>query len=177
MALVAARSQFLRRKVVEAQRDAPPGEKLRVCLPEVDENAFNLLLEFIYTDKIDPTAGDRSMAGSDIVVRSMMEVYALAISFQMERLEVLCLQYLESNVNLNNVLAAFTIASQMALHSFKEFCLKFIIKDCIYNQVVMSPEFESLEKPLLLEVVRSHTRSRTSCRHGLSEDLAPQAQV
>ena len=174
---MATRSQFLRRKVVEARRDAPPGEKLRVCLPEVDENAFNLLLEFIYTDKIDPTAGDRSMAGSDIVVRSMMEVYALAISFQMERLEVLCLQYLESNVNLNNVLAAFTIASQMALHSFKEFCLKFIIKDCIYNQVVMSPEFESLEKPLLLDVVRSHTRSRTSCRHGLSEELAPQAQV
>ena len=107
----------------------------------------------------------------------MMEVYALAISFQMERLEVLCLQYLESNVSLNNVLAAFTIASQMALHSFKEFCLKFIIKDCIYNQVVMSPEFESLEKPLLLEVVRSHTRSRTSCRHGLSDELAPQVQV
>ena len=55
----------------------------------------------------------------------------------MGRLEQLCAHYLESAVSVGNVLAALTsCASQMpALHFFKEFCLRFIIKDSNYNQV------------------------------------------
>ena len=75
VAMVAARSKHLRDKIRQAREAREEGmeDVLRVDLPEaVDERAFRLVLEFIYTDKIDPTGGDRSMAGSNQVVRAMM---------------------------------------------------------------------------------------------------------
>ena len=75
VAMVAARSKHLRDKIRQAKEAREEGQEdvLRVDLPEaVDGRAFRLVLEFIYTDKIDPTGGDRSMAGSNQVVRAMM---------------------------------------------------------------------------------------------------------
>ena len=45
-------------------------------------------------------------------------------------------------------------ASQFGLYFYKEYCLKFIIKEINYNQIVMSEEFETLEKPLMIEIIR-----------------------
>ena len=183
IAVVAARSEWLRNKIKEVKnaRDArlkKLSEKvvekdlpiLEVRIPEADVDAFKLILDFIYTDKIDPTFGDRSLAGSDDVVCIMMKVYTLAVTFHMFRLEQLCVHYLESAVNLNNVLAALTNASQMSLNCFKDFCVKFIVKDSNYTQIVMSKEFESLEKYLMVEIVRKHTQTRASSRQAEQQD-------
>jgi hypothetical protein len=70
------------------------------------------------------------------------------------RLEQLCVLYLEATINHRNVLEALHNASHLKLYFIKEFCLKFIVKETNYNQIVMSKEFETLEQPLMVEIIR-----------------------
>ena len=53
------------------QRDCPV---LEVKLPEADPDAFKMVLDFIYTDQIDPTRGSRERHQSGEVMLSMMQV-------------------------------------------------------------------------------------------------------
>ena len=184
IAMVAARSEWLRARIREAkasrdahlsklfladsrptQRDCPV---LEVKLNEADPDAFKMVLDFIYTDQIDPTRGNRDKHQSNEVVLSMMQVYMLAVQFRMKRLENLCINYLESSINHKNVLVALKNASQLKLFVIKEFCLRFIIKDATYNQIVMSKEFETLDQPLMVEIIR---RRQTPQLRSLQEDV------
>ena len=92
----------------------------------------------------------------------------LAVQFRMKRLENLCINYLESSINHKNVLVALKNASQLKLFVIKEFCLRFIIKDATYNQIVMSKEFETLDQPLMVEIIR---RRQTPQLRSLQEDV------
>jgi len=133
------------------EKDCPP---LEVRLADADPAAFLMVLDYIYTDQIDPTRGHREKHASNEVVLSMMQVYMLAVQFHMSRLEQLCISYLESSVNHKNVLVALKNASQLKLFFIKEFCLRFIIKETSYNQIVMSKEFETLDQHLMVEIIR-----------------------
>ena len=60
----------------------------KVCLPDADPIAFRLVLDFIYTDRIDPTRNNidaNRRIPSDEVVLTMMGVYTLAVKFHMYR--------------------------------------------------------------------------------------------
>jgi hypothetical protein len=99
------------------------------------------------------------------------EVYiteAWAFQFHMRRLEQLCVQYLEATINHQNVLEALHNASHLNLFFIKEFCLKFIVKETNYNQIVMSKDFEKLEQPLMVEIIRQRQQtpqSRSQAEH------------
>jgi len=193
IAMVAARSEWLRAKIREAkcnrdahlsklfvadsrptQRDCPV---LEVRLTEADPDAFKMVLDFIYTDQIDPTRGCRERHQSNEVVLSMMQVYMLAVRFHMRRLEYLCINYLESSINHKNVLVALKNASQLKLFVVKEFCLRFIIKDATYNQIVMSKEFETLDQPLMVEIIRRRqTPQLRSLQDDVRSETAPSIQ-
>ena len=184
IALVAARSDWLRSRIREAKAgrdahlsklflgDARPTQRdcpvLEVRLPEADPDAFKMVLDFIYTDQIDPTRGSRERHQSSEVMLSMMQVYMLAVQFHMKRLENLCINYLESSINHRNVLIALKNADQLKLFVIKEFCLRFIIKDVTYNQIIMSKEFETLDQPLMVEIIR---RNQTRTMRSLQDDL------
>lgn len=121
------------------------------ALPE----AFDMVLNYIYTDRIDPTKKTKNEdILSNRIVLLMMDVYRLAVQFNMKRLEQLCVHYLEATINHANVLEAMHNAAQLRLHFIKELCLGFIVKDSNYNQIVMSHEFESLDQPLMVEIIR-----------------------
>jgi len=86
----------------------------------------------------------------------------------MRRLEQLCVQYLEATINHQNVLEALHNASHLNLFFIKEFCLKFIVKETNYNQIVMSKDFEKLEQPLMVEIIRRRQQipqSRPQAEH------------
>lgn len=72
----------------------------------------------------------------------------------MSKLEQLCLHYLETTINLRNVLEALRYTTKLELDLIKNLCLKFIVKDDNYKDIVMSSEFEMLDKPLMVEIVR-----------------------
>ncbi|PNF37011.1 Leucine-zipper-like transcriptional regulator 1 [Cryptotermes secundus] len=178
VAMVAARSQFLRNRIRQAReardkhleklfgttqvpfKDLPLLEvQLRDAVPE----AFEMVLNYIYTDRIDPTKKIENPACTRIVLL-MMDVYRLAVQFHMCCLEQLCVHYLEATVNHQNVLEALHNASHLNLLFIKEFCLKFIVKETNYNQIVMSKEFETLEQPLMVEIIRRQQQQTPQSR-------------
>ncbi|RZF36495.1 hypothetical protein LSTR_LSTR015297 [Laodelphax striatellus] len=170
LAMVCARSQWLRNRILQAkaarethleklfgqteQQDLPLKDfpllevKLRDAVPE----AFEMVLNYIYTDRIDPTK--RKDPHSNRIVLLMMDVYRLAVQFHMSRLEQLCVKYLEATINHQNVLEALHNASTLKLYYIKEFCLKYIVKENNYNKIIMSKDFETLERGLMVEVIR-----------------------
>ena len=193
IAMVAARSEWLRTRIREArqarnvhinklfgeaaamsrplQQDCPV---LEVRLPEAEPTAFRMVLDFIYTDQIDPTKGRREQHATNGVVLAMMQVYMLAVQFYMKRLENLCIGYLEASIHHRNVLDALKNASQLKLYSIKEFCLRYIIKDSSYNKIVMSKEFETLDQPLMVEIIRRRQAPQLrSLQEGAQQEQGP----
>ncbi|XP_064620345.1 leucine-zipper-like transcriptional regulator 1 isoform X2 [Lineus longissimus] len=167
IALVAARSSWLRNKIREARQAlavpleegeeemvGPAKDMLQVDLIDATADAFEMVLSYIYTDRIHPVQKVGQEPHSNGVILLMMDVYRLALQFHMTRLGQLCVQYLEACIGHRNVLIALQNAARLKLDFIKEYCLKFIVKESNYNQIVMSKEFETLEQTLMVEVIR-----------------------
>lgn len=128
-----------------------------------------MVLNYIYTDRIDPTKRSEDGSSSRVedplsnrIVLLMMDVYRLALQFNMKRLEQLCVQYLKATISHANVLEALHNAAHLKLYFIKEFCLSFIVKEINYNQIVMSKEFETLDQPLMVEIIRKRQMPQRS---------------
>lgn len=172
-ALVVARSCYLLERIREARTlHAEEGDSvLTVHFPDFNAHAFKLILDFIYTDQIDPTYNQRQLAASNDVVLVMMQVYTLAVKLQMHRLEQLCLLYIENSINLKNVLVALKNASHLQLHFIEGHCLKFIIKESNFKEIIMSREFETLDQSLMVEIIRR--KQTPNPRNSLQADSVP----
>uniref|UniRef100_A0A8C4H661 Leucine zipper like post translational regulator 1 n=1 Tax=Dicentrarchus labrax TaxID=13489 RepID=A0A8C4H661_DICLA len=137
-------------------RDIPAGNRpsgtqpmLEVSIREAEAQPFEVLMQFLYTDKIQyPRRGHVQ----DVLL--IMDVYKLALSFKLSRLEQLCVQYIEASVDLQNVLSVCENANKLQLDQLKEHCLNFVVKESHFNQVIMTKEFERLSTPLIVEIVR-----------------------
>uniref|UniRef100_H2UV36 Leucine zipper like post translational regulator 1 n=1 Tax=Takifugu rubripes TaxID=31033 RepID=H2UV36_TAKRU len=163
IAIVTARCRWLRKKLLQARdsdeaasRDLPAGHRpsgtqpmLEVFIREAEAQPFEVLMQFLYTDKIQyPRRGHVQ----DVLL--IMDVYKLALSFKLSRLEQLCVQYIEASVDLQNVLSVCENANKLQLDQLKEHCLNFVVKESHFNQVIMTKEFEHLSTPLIVEIVR-----------------------
>uniref|UniRef100_A0A8C5H8V4 BTB domain-containing protein n=1 Tax=Gouania willdenowi TaxID=441366 RepID=A0A8C5H8V4_GOUWI len=179
IAIVTARCQWLRKKILQARdrqrqklkqesseegdeapsggpKDIPAGNRpssspplLEVSIREAEAQPFEVLMQFLYTDKIQyPRRGHVQ----DVLL--IMDVYKLALSFKLSRLEQLCVQYIEASVDLQNVLSVCENANKLQLDQLKEHCLNFVVKESHFNQVIMTKEFEHLSTPLIVEIVR-----------------------
>lgn len=123
--------------------------QLEVRLPTIQPEAFEMVLYYIYTDII-----DFKDPFNKKIVSLMMNVYLLAQQFNIPRLEQLCMQYLEFKIAKSSVLEALYNSDKLNLQSIKDYCLTFIVKEDQFYDIVMSPEFATLEKPLIVEVIR-----------------------
>jgi hypothetical protein len=97
-------------------------------------------------------------------ISSYRNIAHCTLQFHMSCLEQLCVYYLVTTVNHENVLDALHNASHLNLLFIKEFCLKFIIKETNYSQIVMSKEFETLEQPLMVEIIRQQQQQTPQSR-------------
>ncbi|XP_042321563.1 leucine-zipper-like transcriptional regulator 1 isoform X2 [Sceloporus undulatus] len=176
-AIVTARSKWLRKKITQArerlkqkskqeldeegqgtpQKEAA-GSSVKLCrlqpllevpIREAEAQPFEVLMQFLYTDKIKyPRKGHVQ----DVLL--IMDVYKLALNFKLSRLEQLCVQYIEASVDLQNVLVVCENANKLQLDQLKEHCLNFVVKESHFNQVIMMKEFEHLSSSLIVEIVR-----------------------
>ncbi|XP_045539032.1 leucine-zipper-like transcriptional regulator 1 isoform X1 [Papilio machaon] len=171
-ALLAARSTCLRDKIMEAREElsarvaageAKPLEPynyqgkpdLVIHLPEARPDAFRMVLTYIYTDRIDPTETlIEERPASDDTIQLVMEVLRLSLRLNIPRLCGLCAKFLRGNLCLGNVLKALHAAHVSNLCCIKEYCLRFIIKDYNFTPIVMSKEFEQMERNLMVEIIR-----------------------
>ncbi|XP_073257137.1 leucine-zipper-like transcriptional regulator 1 isoform X1 [Porites lutea] len=160
-AVVAARSTWLRAQLLrarerlqranqEAQQDQEE-DKLEVRLPEVELQSFAVTLRYMYTDCIFPLVKD-CQGSQDITL--IMDVYRLALKLEIGSLEALCVQYIESSICQENVLVALDSAARLQLDPLKDFCLRFIVREANYNNIIMSKNFESVPQRLMVEIIR-----------------------
>ncbi|XP_014464890.2 leucine-zipper-like transcriptional regulator 1 isoform X2 [Alligator mississippiensis] len=176
-AIVTARCKWLRKKIIQAkerlkqkskqeieeegremsQKEGVGGNvkpcrqqpQLEVTIREAEAQPFEVLMQFLYTDKIKyPRKGHVQ----DVLL--IMDVYKLALNFKLSRLEQLCVQYIEASVDLQNVLTVCENANKLQLDQLKEHCLNFVVKESHFNQVIMMKEFEHLSSSLIVEIVR-----------------------
>lgn len=166
IAIVAARSLYLKTKIIAAKESRNNHfeklfgttevqfnaelPQLEVKLPAISPEAFERVLYYIYTDIIefkDPYFNQK-------IVNLMMDVNLIAQQFNIPRLEQLCMQYLEFKIVKSNVLEALFNSDRLNLQSIKEYCLNYIVKEDLFYDIVMSSEFASLEKSLIVEVIR-----------------------
>ena len=127
--------------------------KVTLNLENIDHFAFKVALWFIYTDQIYPLIKDEHGVTTE-VMRSMMDVYNLAVKLELMRLRLLCEQYIEASICTKNVLTALACAEDLGLIFIKEFCMRYIVRDVHFNQIVMSDEFEKMRKSLMIECIR-----------------------
>uniref|UniRef100_A0A1I8M2F2 BTB domain-containing protein n=1 Tax=Musca domestica TaxID=7370 RepID=A0A1I8M2F2_MUSDO len=171
IAFVAARSKYLRTKILAA-RDARQqqmekvfgtgcievrpcssssnqGPLLEVRLPNANPEAFEIILNYIYTDRIDL----KESYNKNIIIL-ITDIYQLAGLFLMPRLAHGCIQYLDYKINKQNVLEALYNADKKKIQIVKDHCMQFLVKEENFTDVVMSNEFSDLDKPLLVEIIR-----------------------
>ncbi|XP_054727948.1 leucine-zipper-like transcriptional regulator 1 homolog [Anastrepha obliqua] len=172
IAFVAARSKHLRIKILAA-RDARQQQMEKVFGPTMDihcalvtaggdrapmlevrlaqasPEAFEIILNYIYTDRI-----DLKESYSKNIIILITDIYQLAGRFLMPRLAQGCIQYLDFKINKQNVLEALYNADKNKIQIIKDHCMQFITKDENYTDVVMSSEFGDLDKSLIVEIVR-----------------------
>ena len=195
-AVVAARSPFLRHKILEVYQAHCGGneresadevvvllpfslkEPLRVELKEVASEAFRMALYFMYTDRVHPELENHSCDGMTVnQMLLMIDVHKLSLLLETRHLELLSMQYIEAAVNVENVLLVLKSASELKLTSLKEYCMKYIVRDRNFRWVIMSAAFESLDKTLMVEIIRRqqfYNSRPTSPDHHMEElVLAP----
>ncbi|XP_065054346.1 leucine-zipper-like transcriptional regulator 1 [Rhopilema esculentum] len=179
--IVAARSPYLRQKLLalkkgqeEDQASQPDQDALRsfrVDIGSIDILSFKVVLWFMYTDQIYPLIKDEHGNATD-VMRLMMDVYSLALKFELVRLETLCTQYIEASITTENVLVALECAQELGLEFIKEYCMRFIVREVNFNVIIMSSEFEALSKTLMVEIIR---RRQLQLQYPLPEPQTPPA--
>ena len=188
--VMAARSPFFRRKILEAyqeskgdQSDHPtnppflPDKPVQVVIQEVSLETFRHAIYYMYTDRLLHTTQDHSHDGSKSTtqVLLMMELYKFALLLETRRLELLCMQYLEASVNEDNVLLVLENASELNLARLKDYCMRFTVRESNFRKVIMTKAFETIDKSLMVQIIRGQQlRSRpTSPERDLSDEANP----
>ena len=184
--IVASRSPFLRRKILEvynatyANQTAPEApsflceEPLTVELREVSAEAFKMAMYSMYTDRIHPDLENNSREGMTVAqMLLMVDVYKLSLLLETRRLELLSMQYIEASINLENVLLVLDNTSELRLNSLKEYCMRFIVRDSNYRKVIMSTSFETLDRSLMVQIIRRQQfRSRPTSPEPHGDEIA-----
>ncbi|XP_007953652.1 leucine-zipper-like transcriptional regulator 1 [Orycteropus afer afer] len=165
VAIVTARSRWLRRKIVQARerlaqkleeeasvapREATGGAVggarpplLPVVIREAEARPFEVLMQFLYTDKIQyPRKGPPGQAHNG--ARSGWGGAA-------PLWEGRCLLY---SARLGLPCVKLTTACLPAWPAFQEHCLNFVVKESHFHQVIMTKDFEQLPSQLIVEIVR-----------------------
>ena len=166
-AIVAARSPFLQRKILEVYEANHPKQEnpclpafvnedvLNVELKEVDGESFKMAMYSMYTDRIHPDLENTSREGMTVPqMLLMMDVYKLALLLETKWLELLSMQYIEASVNVENVLLVLHNASELKLSRLREYCMKFIVRENNFRKVIMSSAFETLDRELMVQIIR-----------------------
>eukprot|EP00800_Vazella_pourtalesii_P008004 TRINITY_DN2127_c0_g1_i4.p1 TRINITY_DN2127_c0_g1~~TRINITY_DN2127_c0_g1_i4.p1 ORF type:complete len:635 (-),score=123.38 TRINITY_DN2127_c0_g1_i4:110-2014(-) len=166
VAIVAARSPYLRKHLLSSGNFTKPGpdgiqshEISTLTLSDQDPEAFKIALHFLYTDHILwPRSATDDTTSRVRNLKCMLELTKLAIILETQKLEKLCIHYIENAVCVDNVLTLLISAHELYLNQLKEYCIKFVVRDGHYQQVVMLPEFDFLESGLMVEIVRKQLK-------------------
>jgi len=113
-------------------------EAIEVKLTKCDPIAFDALLQCVYTDKV------------EVDSTNISQLIQVATKYQVEKLRVACADFMEMDVNIENVCSLFEIAPKLL--GDQEFGLKFIEENT--EEVIKSETFLKLSKDRMLVLLQ-----------------------
>ena len=116
--LLAARSDHFRALFITSGMKESFGDK--VVVPDVTEESFRFMLEYIYTDQLPEqcTTWERSI---DLLI--------IADRFKLTRLRVLCEDSIRRSLNVDNVISVLITCHKNNVEALKALCLEFFINN------------------------------------------------
>jgi hypothetical protein len=136
------------------------GTSIELKIAETNSvNSFKIILEFLYTDRVVSIEGKEQRLE---FLKLMADVYKLSEQYSLAKLTHICEHFFESTISCSNVLSILQYVDNLSLTYLKECCIKFLIKEANFNQIVMSNEFELLDRTLIVEVIRRQLVSKST---------------
>lgn len=133
-ALLAARSSYFRQLFNDAKSE-------KISIDGVRHPIFLAVLKYLYTARI------------DVDPRLALEMVVAADRFGLSDMKAHCFGKIEQNFDAANVCEILALADSHGAESLKTAALRFIHDH--YQAVTKSPAFKSLNKMLILEIIRS----------------------
>jgi hypothetical protein len=118
----------------EKEKSSSPVE---ISLPKANPDAFMQFLKCIYSDKL------------EIDTSNLTEFVNLGKKYNVEKVQVMCAEFMENDVSVDNVLELFEIAP--TLLDDKDFGMKFIQENC--EEILEHEQFARLSKPRLMHLL------------------------
>ncbi|PIK58930.1 putative leucine-zipper-like transcriptional regulator 1, partial [Apostichopus japonicus] len=177
-AIIIARCRYLHQKIektkeILAAQNAGLGDvaqsdnqHFQVVLSEARPEAFQMVLWFIYTDKLDWRPEGFEEKNVDHLLL-LMDVYRLAHEFSLIKLEYMCVHYIWVSVNHCNVLRVLQYANELQLDFIQPLMVQVVRRKQLTSgkqyQAEKMPEFDKSTMTSLAEDMELFLKSKTGC--------------
>ncbi|XP_075241189.1 leucine-zipper-like transcriptional regulator 1 isoform X2 [Convolutriloba macropyga] len=171
--VVAARCTLLKQKILSARREwrekckqdpSMCGTLPEVFINESNRNAFHLVLQYLYTDRIRPDF--TSASPGDELLLQIIKVCKVAAVYKLARLECLCLRFLEETICMDNILSVLSEAYSLQLHALREFCVKKVVREDNFTALIQREHFASLQSHIIVDLIRRHKHVNNQVQYG-----------
>ncbi|OWF55516.1 BTB/POZ domain-containing protein 1-like [Mizuhopecten yessoensis] len=130
-----------RSPVFYAMFEGPMAEKGEVTIPDISEDAFQIFLRYLYTDKIDLTE------------KNTVPVLSVARKYCVDILVSKCEEFLNQTVSVDNACLFLELAHEFLMENLKTECLQ-LISDFPYN-ILKSSSFADLCPSCVVSITES----------------------
>ncbi|KAF8762586.1 hypothetical protein HU200_009297 [Digitaria exilis] len=155
-AVLAARSPVFKAQLLGSMAEA---KMSRVTLHNIKPSTFQVLLRFMYTDKL-PT--DKELEETSSSAANEVFEDLLADMFQLDRLNLMCAQKLWERVSAENVAAALGCAETHSCPELKNRCLDFFVVEKNFKVAVLTEAYYRLMHsfPSVIDEIRERVQSK-----------------
>ncbi len=108
--------------VFEAMFYGPLAECKCIVISDINVDAFQKMIMFIYTDEVDMT---------DTTIDDLVELYYCAEKYLIDELLLKCCQLIERTLNYQNILRGLDLAVCMDIEEILKICLHFFLNCCL----------------------------------------------
>jgi speckle-type POZ protein len=106
-----------------------------IQIQDMEANVFNAMLGYIYTDSLDPNLQMYGMEEEEDKpdedyeldgVMWMQHLFVAADRYGLQRLKLICEEYLSQHMTVNSVMSTLALADQHQCRDLKEACVRFL---------------------------------------------------
>ncbi|XP_051173137.1 TD and POZ domain-containing protein 4-like [Leptopilina boulardi] len=108
-------------------------------LNEIDPNVFKEMLRFIYTGRVEN------------LENIAFDLCKLAYKYNLSDLILICEQYLQNSLSINNVIYILELANYQRAEKFKIECIKYIDEN--FEEIKKTESFQTLNRELLMDIL------------------------
>lgn len=123
--------------VFEAMFFGPLAETCCIEISDISYEAFQLMLEYIYTDEVDMSA--------IVQIEDLMELYYCAKKYLLTVLQLTCEKLIRTTLRHENILQAIDMAVAMNIPELLEITLSFFSKYCLigryFSNIILKNDF------------------------------------